>query len=105
MARHPLMVIHQNHDYSHLPGGRPHYDLAESQHNMQVGGGLKHMYMVLDADCQLIDGQIRPRALHLAALHPLDRAKTDARKRRTARPGGYLTRLLRKSRRKLGRER
>ncbi len=41
---------------------RPHYDLAESQHNMQMGGGLKHMYMVLDADHQLRNGKIvRPR--------------------------------------------
>jgi hypothetical protein len=54
-----LMVIHQSHDYSHLPDGRPHYDLAESQLNVMLAGGPNHMYMVLDADKQLRRGQIR----------------------------------------------
>jgi hypothetical protein len=54
-----LMVIHQSHDYSHLPGGQPHYDLEESQHNMALAGGPNHMFMVLDADKQLRAGQIR----------------------------------------------
>ena len=100
-----LRVIHQSHDYSHLPGGRPHYDLAESQHNMQVGGGLKHMYMVLDADFQLIDGQIRPaRFTWLRFIRSIER-KLMPESGELRGPRGYLTRLLRKSRRKLGRER
>ncbi len=24
-----VMIVHQNHDYSHLPGGKPHYDPPE----------------------------------------------------------------------------
>jgi hypothetical protein len=54
-----LMVIHQNHDYSHLPGGKPHYDLEESQHNMAMAGGAVHMYTVLDTNWQLIGGRIQ----------------------------------------------
>ena len=55
-----VMIVHQNHDYSHLPGGQPHYNLAESRHNEFLAGGPAHMYMVLDADRQLAGGQLRP---------------------------------------------
>jgi hypothetical protein len=54
-----LMVVHQNHDYSHLPGGKPHYDLDESNQNMTLAGGANRMYTVLDSDRQLIDGVVR----------------------------------------------
>ncbi len=60
-----VMIVHQSHDYSHLPGGKPHYDLEESQHNMKMAGGLANMYMVLDADCQLAAGRIRPASITL----------------------------------------
>jgi hypothetical protein len=63
-----LMVIHQSHDYSHLPGGKPHYELEESQLNMKLAGGPDHMYMVLDADQQLRGGQIRLPRLTLPRL-------------------------------------
>ena len=54
-----LMIIHQNHDYSHLPGGKPHYDQAESRQNEALAGGSGNLFMVLDSDKQLIDGRIR----------------------------------------------
>lgn len=54
------MVIHQNHDYSHLPDGKPHYDLEESAHNQELAGGMPHLYMVLDSDRQLVGGRLRP---------------------------------------------
>jgi hypothetical protein len=99
-----LTVIHQSHDYSHLPGGRPHYDHAESQHNMQIGGGLKHMYMVLDADYQLIDGQIRPaRFTWMRFIRSIERKLMPESGELRGLRGG-LTRRLRKLRRKLGRE-
>jgi len=64
-----LMVIHQSHDYSHLPGGLPHYNLEESQHNMALAGGPNHMYMGLDADKPLRAGRIRtPRPSLLRLL-------------------------------------
>ena len=55
-----LQIIHQNHDYSHLPGSQPHYDLQESRHNMRLAGGKLHMYTVLDTDKEFIDQCIRP---------------------------------------------
>jgi hypothetical protein len=99
-----LTVIHQSHDYSHLPGGRPHYDHVESQRNMQIGGGLKHMYMVLDSNHQLIGGEIRPpRSTWLRFIRAVERnlmpASGELRGLR-----GELTRRLRKLRRKLGKE-
>jgi hypothetical protein len=57
-----LMVVHQDHDYSHLPGGKPHYDLMESDRNMILAGGINRMYTVLDSDRQFFNGLVsRPR--------------------------------------------
>jgi hypothetical protein len=69
-----LMVIHQNHDYSHLPGGVPHYDLEETRINAALGGGLVNMYMTLDTNYELIDGIIkRPRWTRDRILRRLER--------------------------------
>ena len=54
-----LMIVHQNHDYSHLPGGVPHYDLEETKINAVLGGGFSNMYMTLDTNYELIDGIVR----------------------------------------------
>jgi len=64
-----VMVIHQDHDYSHLPGGKPHYEQPESRRNQDLAGGSANLYMVLDSDKQLVDGQVhRPRWSLLRAL-------------------------------------
>jgi hypothetical protein len=69
-----LVVIHQDHDYGHLPGGKAHYDLEESQLNAALGGGRSKMYTVLDTNKVLINGQIRdtspsfPRLLRRAEV-------------------------------------
>ena len=60
-----IHIIHQNHDYSHLPGGKPHYDLEESGRNVELAGGEGHMYMVLDANRQFRGGRL---ALPLPSL-------------------------------------
>lgn len=68
-----LMVIHQEHGYSHLPGGQPHYNLEESQRNMALAGGAHTMYTVLDSDWQLIDGKLRrPRVTLLRLLRRME---------------------------------
>ncbi len=54
-----IRIIHQNHDYSHLPGGKPHYNHPESFKNEALAGGATNLFMVLDADRQLVDGRIR----------------------------------------------
>lgn len=55
-----ITVIHQDHDYSHLPGGRPHYEQSESFDNEELAGGSANLYMVLDSQVQLRDGSLRP---------------------------------------------
>jgi hypothetical protein len=60
-----LMIVHQNHDYSHLPGGEPHYDLEETQINAALGGGMANMYMTLDSSHEFIEGRIRKARLSL----------------------------------------
>jgi hypothetical protein len=54
-----LMVVHQNHDYSHLPGGVPHYELEETNINAALGGGHVNMYMTLDTNYELVNGIVR----------------------------------------------
>ena len=58
-----VMVIHQNHDYSHLPGGKPHYEHPDTNENIRLAGGQANIrYTVLDATHQLVDGKlIRPK--------------------------------------------
>jgi hypothetical protein len=53
------MVIHQNHDYSHLPGGKPPYHLPETMNNIRLAGGRRTIFHIPDADCYLKDGQLR----------------------------------------------
>ena len=55
-----IMIVHQDHDYSHLPGGKPHYDLDESRQNEVLAGGSANLYMVLDSDKQFVNGLLRP---------------------------------------------
>lgn len=52
-----VMVVHQNHDYSHLPGGMPHYAAPESDENIRLAGGHAPIrYTVLDAT-HILDGE------------------------------------------------
>ena len=30
-----VMIVHQNHDYSHLPGGKPHYEHPDTNENIR----------------------------------------------------------------------
>ncbi len=74
-----IMVIHQDHDYSHLPGGRPHYELPESRANETLAGGSANLYMVLDSDKQLINGRVRrPRWSLIRALRRIETSLTPA---------------------------
>jgi hypothetical protein len=57
-----VMIVHQNHDYSHLPGGRPHYDHPDTHENIRLAGGQGHIrYTILDSTHQLVGGKlVRP---------------------------------------------
>jgi hypothetical protein len=95
-----ITIVHQNHDYSHLPGGRPHYDLDESQRNMEMAGGFSTMYMVLDADRELVNGQVRrARPTTLRTLRWIERRLTP-RKGGLRGARGFLARRFRRLRRR-----
>jgi hypothetical protein len=54
-----IMLVHQNHDYSHLPGGEPHYSVPESQENIRLAGGDAPVrYTILDATSVLRGNQL-----------------------------------------------
>jgi len=96
-----VMIIHQNHDYSHLPGGKPHYDLEESQQNMSLAGGNAHMYMVLDSTCRLANGRLLPPTITVPRfVRSVERRlmPPDGRLRGLR---GALTRRLRRLRRRM----
>lgn len=54
-------VIHQNHDYNHVPGGADQiWRGEEAEHNFRLYGGVKHAFTLLEATHELTaDGQIR----------------------------------------------
>lgn len=57
-----IMIVHQNHDYSHLPGGQPHYKLPETDVNVRLAGGREvTRFTLLDANCRLSNGRLIPR--------------------------------------------
>ncbi len=59
-ATSSIMIVHQNHDYSHLPGGQPHYRHPETFENVRLAGGKRVIFELRDVDRQLVDGRLRP---------------------------------------------
>jgi hypothetical protein len=43
-----LTVIHQNHDYGHLPDGLRHYDMPETAVNVRLAGGRRTIFTLRD---------------------------------------------------------
>jgi len=65
-ATERITVVHQQHDYGHLPGGQPHYHLPESQENVALGGGREIVFTLRDCSHRLTHNGIeakRPRSL------------------------------------------
>lgn len=54
-----ITVVHQDHDYSHLPGGQPHYRLPETDENVRLAGGRRAIFTLRDADYTLVEGRLR----------------------------------------------
>lgn len=48
-----VVVAHENHDYSHLPGGKPPYRLPETQNNIRLAGGKYHLFLVDDSNWKM----------------------------------------------------
>jgi hypothetical protein len=62
-----MMIVHQNHDYSHLPGGKSHYEHPDTNENIRLAGGQANIrYTILDSTLQLVDGKLtRPKMTSL----------------------------------------
>ena len=70
-----VMIVHQNHDYSHLPGGKPHYEHPDTNENIRLAGGQANVrYTILDATHQLAaDGKLtRPKMTSLRFTRKLE---------------------------------
>jgi hypothetical protein len=59
-ATHDIDILHQQHGYAHLPGGRIHYDQPESNENLRLAGGKRYIFTLLDANRMLVDGKLEP---------------------------------------------
>lgn len=53
-----IQIIHQNHDYSHLPGGQVHYRLPETTENVRMAGGRRTIFTLMDVDYEFRNGKI-----------------------------------------------
>lgn len=60
---HDITILHQNHDYHHLPGGQPHYRLPETKENVEQGGGEHTIFTLYDAQFNLVDSKLIKRKL------------------------------------------
>jgi hypothetical protein len=70
-----VMILHQNHDYSHLPGGKPHYEHPDTNENIRLAGGEANIrYTVLDATHQLAPGGklVRPKTSYLRFMRGVE---------------------------------
>ena len=70
-----IMIVHQNHDYSHLPDGKPHYEHPETNENIRLAGGQANIrYTILDSTHQLTQGSklIRPKMTSLRLTRKLE---------------------------------
>lgn len=52
-------IIHQTHDYNHLPDGKPHYKLPESFDNLRMAGGKQVIFTLNDANSIIEKGQVK----------------------------------------------
>ncbi|HJZ13186.1 MAG TPA: hypothetical protein VJ521_13610 [Acidobacteriota bacterium] len=70
-----VMIVHQNHDYSHLPGAKPHYEHPDTNENIRLAGGEANIrYTVLDATYQLASGGklVRPKLSYLRFMRGVE---------------------------------
>jgi hypothetical protein len=96
------MIVHQNHDYSHLPGNKPPYDLPETKENITIAGGLKSMYTILEANKILVDGELKPAPMSIPRL--LHRIELQITMDELQGPRKSIVRRLKKTRHKYERD-
>jgi hypothetical protein len=69
-----VMIVHQNHDYGHLPGGQAHHTLPETDENIRLAGGEASVrYTILDSTHRLINGRLaRPQMSYLRLMRGVE---------------------------------
>ena len=69
-----IMIVHQNHDYSHLPDSKPHYEHPDTNENIRLAGGqAKIRYTILDSTHQLTNGKLsRPKMTSLRFMRQVE---------------------------------
>jgi len=69
-----VMLVHQNHDYSHLPGGKSHHEHPDTNENIRLAGGQSAIrYTVLDSTHQLVRGKlVRPQISYLRFMRGVE---------------------------------
>jgi hypothetical protein len=73
-ATRDVLAVHQNHDYSHLPGNKPPYGSEVARSNLAKAGGRKCVYNILDTNRELVNGRIRrPQTRLVRLLRRLER--------------------------------
>ena len=58
-----VTVVHQNHDYRHLPGGVAHYHQPETNVNVRLGGGRRTIFTLQDATHVLAEDGLKRKRL------------------------------------------
>jgi hypothetical protein len=69
-----VTIVHQNHDYSHLPDGQTHHTHPETDENIRLAGGEAAVrYTIVDATHQLRDGKlVRPSMSYLRFMRGVE---------------------------------
>ncbi len=67
-ATQDVTIVHQSHDYRHLPGGQPHYRLPETRENVVRGGGEQTIFTIADAQYDLVDGKLIKKPFSLKRI-------------------------------------
>ncbi len=63
-----VTIIHQNHDYSHLPGGQSHYKLPETDANIRLAGGRRTIFRLHDVSHVFDGGTVSRKPLGWAGF-------------------------------------
>ena len=58
-----IQIIHQNHDYSHLPQGQSHHKHPETFENIRLGGGARTAFLLNDTNMKMTANDIVPMPL------------------------------------------
>ena len=53
-----INIIHQQHDYRHLPGGKPHYRTPETFENVKLAGGKRTIFDLNDCTHRFTGGKV-----------------------------------------------